>query len=351
MTEALPSAISAERLGDVLRRAGALDDAGLGGITVLSARNTVLSRIIRLGLAYDRPAPGAPSTLILKTGFAGSAGAGMNVGRREVAFYTDAAGATPAQLLPRCYEAHWDPAGDWHLLLEDLTDTHAIATVWPVPPDRPQCELILETLARFHAAWWDDPRLGVSVGAWLDDQPDQRLRDLAKLFGQFADRLGDRLPADRRRLFERFLAAAPRLHARYRRHRDMTIMHGDAHVWNCLLPTAQGSGDARLFDWDSWRPEVATEDLTYMMAMHWYPDRRRRLERPLLDRYHAALTAHGVQGYGRDALQEDYRLSVLWQLRRPVWQAAHDLPPLIWWNNFERIMLAVDDLGCAELLD
>jgi len=34
----------------------------------------------------------------------------------------------------------------------------------------------------------------------------------------------------------------------------------------------------------------------------------------------------------------------------PVWQAANDIPPVIWWNNFERIMLAVDDLGCRELL-
>jgi hypothetical protein len=27
-----------------------------------------------------------------------------------------------------------------------------------------------------------------------------------------------------------------------------------------------------------------------------------------------------------------------------------DIPPVIWWNNLERILLAVDDLGCRELL-
>jgi hypothetical protein len=26
------------------------------------------------------------------------------------------------------------------------------------------------------------------------------------------------------------------------------------------------------------------------------------------------------------------------------------IPPNIWWNDLERIMLAVDDLGCRELL-
>jgi hypothetical protein len=63
-----------------------------------------------------------------------------------------------------------------------------------------------------------------------------------------------------------------------------------------------------------------------MMAMHWYPDRRRRLERPRLDHYHAALLAHGV-GYDRRALDDDYRLSVLFQILVPVWQAAIDIPP------------------------
>lgn len=88
-----------------------------------------------------------------------------------------------------------------------------------------------------------------------------------------------------------------------------------------------------------------------MMALHWYPERRGRLERRLLDRYHAILVAHGVSGYDRHALAEDYRLSVLWQLTTPVWQAEQNLPPLIWWSHLERILLAADDLGCRELLD
>ena len=61
-------------------------------------------------------------------------------------------------------------------------------------------------------------------------------------------------------------------------------------MWNCFLPR-DGGDDVRLFDWDGWRIGVAASDLAYMMAMHWYPDRRRRLERPLLDRYHATLLA------------------------------------------------------------
>jgi hypothetical protein len=27
-----------------------------------------------------------------------------------------------------------------------------------------------------------------------------------------------------------------------------------------------------------------------------------------------------------------------------------NIPPRVWWNNLKRIMLAVDDLGCRDLL-
>ena len=129
----------------------------------------------------------------------------------------------------------------------------------------------------------------------------------------------------------------------------MSLVHGDAHVWNYLLPR-DGGDDVRLFDWDSWRTGVATNDLAYMMATHWYPERRRRLEQPLLDYYHATLVANGVYDYDRRALDDDYRLSVLWQLITPVSQAAIELPPLIWWSHIERIVAAIDDLGCRDLL-
>jgi hypothetical protein len=87
-----------------------------------------------------------------------------------------------------------------------------------------------------------------------------------------------------------------------------------------------------------------------MMATHWYPERRQRLEQPLLDHYHAALVAHGVQGYDRSALAEDYRRSVLMQLLLPMLQMTSGLPPWIWWSHIERIAFAIDDLDCRALL-
>ncbi len=205
--------------------------------------------------------------------------------------------------------------------------------------------------ARFHAHWWDDPRLGVSIGGWGDAEAvDQYLRRLRDKIAEFEERLADRLPQARKDLYRFLLDRAPRLIKRTMSRRAVTIVHRDAHVWNCFLPHDGGS-DVRLFDWSWWRLDVATDDLAYMMAVHWYPDGRSRMERPLLDACHAALLAHGVGGYDRRALDDNYRLSALWQIVTPVFQAATNIPSVIWWNNFERIHPAVEDLGCRGLLE
>lgn len=117
----------------------------------------------------------------------------------------------------------------------------------------------------------------------------------------FADRLGDRLSAERKLLYDRLVAAAPRPLDRYRSlSRDPVL------------------GDVRLIDREGWRVDTASDDLACMIAGHWYPDWRRRHERDSLARYHDALMAAGVRDYSFDALWQDDRLSVLWQITTPV---------------------------------
>jgi hypothetical protein len=347
-----PESVTPDSLTLALRRSDVLGQGRVSAVEAETPRSTILSRIVRLRLAYEGEAEGAPPTLIFKTGLPERLTGEWNGGRQEVEFYAKVAAATPTGLLPRCYEADWDAeTNHWRLLLEDLGETHKIVTTWPLPPTFAECETILRARARFHAHWWEDPRLGESIGGWGDaDAVDQYLRRLKGKIAEFEERLGDRLPRERRDLYALLLDRAPRLAKRTDGRRAVTIVQGDAHVWNCFLPR-DGGGDVRLFDWDSWSLGVATEDLAYMMALHWYPDRRRLMERPLLDFYHAELEAHGVRGYDRRALDDDYRLSALWCITTPVWQAGANIPPVIWWNNLERIHMAVEDLGCRALLE
>ena len=40
----------------------------------------------------------------------------------------------------------------WYLVLEDVTDSHRVATEWPLPPTETPCRAIVAVLALFHAA-------------------------------------------------------------------------------------------------------------------------------------------------------------------------------------------------------
>ena len=348
--EILPTAAEADHLTEVLRHCGALGPARVDGVTVANAFVKQRSHTRRLRLNYEGAAGDAPEFLILKMGHLDSAGRPAYANRREIAFYRNIAPSLPASVTPRCFEVvESTDTTPWHLLLEDLSDSHFIATEHPLPPSKEQCESIMTAWAKFHAAWWDDPRLGTSVGTWPAADWEEYLPIFARQLADFTNQFGRFMSPERRALYERLLDPGSRLLARLHARRNLTLVHGDAHWWNCFLPRDVGN-DVRLIDWESWRINTATTDIAYMMAMLWYPEMRHRLERPLLDLYHATLLARGVRGYDRQALDEDYRLSILWLILRPVGQAAFNIPPRVWWPNLERIFLAVDDLDCRDLL-
>ncbi len=352
MTSAsLPEAASIGSLTEMLRRAGVLGTGRVSGVHAAGSASKIRSSTVRLALTYEGCAADAPASLFLKTALFGRDGRPVHTNHREIAFYRDVAPALPAGLVPRCYGAvDATEAGPWSLFLEDLSGTHAVATEHPLPPTAAACRSILRQWGRLHAAFWDDPRLDALAGQPPAETWTDVLRRSEDRYRTFVDRHGDLLSAERRRVYERLLAAGPRLVERFRAGRPLTLVHGDAHWWNCLVPKGGDPEDVRLIDWEDWTVAVGAMDVAYAVAMLWFPDRRRALERSLLDDYHEALVEGGVSGYDRRSLDEDYRWSVVLGMLRPIWQATGGLPARVWWPNLERNALAFDDLGCMELL-
>lgn len=238
-----------------------------------------------------------------------------------------------------------------HLLLEDLSETHTAATP-PLPPTDAHCAQVMDALAAFHAFWWEHPHLGKGVA---EPRTLESVRELQRTgavnFAAWSDYVGDRMTVQRKALIGRIIKQWPRRRVeRLTRGQGVTLVHRDTHTANFLFP--QNTADAvRITDWQSWRIDCATDDLALFMAAQWYPERRARLERPLLQRYFAQLTTGGVTGYTWDDLWYDYRASILrlfsifiggWHVRRA---------PGLWWDRTERCLLAVEDLECMELLD
>ena len=164
-------------LTSALRDAGALAAGEVRDVRVLSPRTTPASTVTRLAVGDGAGAPAsAPTRLFLTTPRPElPRDVSRHLGEREVRLYWDLAPAMPEAPLIRCHSAACSPTdGGWHLLLHDLTDTHApVASQQPTTPSA--LGSAIAALAAIHARWWDkDPPSTDAADRRLPDEPPPR---------------------------------------------------------------------------------------------------------------------------------------------------------------------------------
>jgi hypothetical protein len=359
-----PAQATAAWLTDVLRASGRLtagrvtqvsytyhDDAGMSLVCPLAVRyspTTPAPQRYRLLLKLARPDRAATAG-----GFAGFSMAEHYA--KEVRFYRVLAPAMPEVPTVCCFAAVYDPAtGAAHLLLEDLSPTHYLPPR-RYPPPEPVCDLAVEALARVHAHWWLDPRLGREIGRFPDyAAPGGWATVAGDAVSRFLAFLGTSLPAGRRRQYERLLAFVP-AYARLRGRGPATLVHQDAHWRNILYPRDPAREAARLFDWQSWDAGVPSADLAYLLAWHWSAAPQTALLERLVRRYHESLVRRGVTGYTWPQCWEAFRLAVVRAPFGPAsawasWGSPDDPVPA-WLPRVERAFVLFDALGCEALLE
>jgi hypothetical protein len=341
--------VTPEWLTHCLAESGALPYGRVLAVEATS-ESTIRSVVGHLAITYSADAPSSvPARLFLKTATRDVSHNGD--WQAEINFYHDLASATSDQTVP-CYTAAYAPhPARFHLLLADLSGTHSHVE-WPLPPTPQQLEQAVDCLAMIHAYWWEHPRLGqdvhprfneTSLAKWLTVWEQQ--------LAHYLDFLGDRLSARRRALYEQALEPLLALLLERRQSRQhYTLAHQDAHPYNFLFPHDSAADTTRLIDWPTWDIELGARDLAYLIALHFFPEHRARVEQPLLRRYYDTLVAQGVGNYNWELLWNDYRLFAIWNLFVPVEQFWWGVPARVWCLHAERAFLAFDDLGCAELL-
>jgi len=214
------------------------------------------------------------------------------------------------------------------------------------------CEAAVCALARLHARWWteEDPRAGIGRAELLANE--SRLAEFFQaLLPKFHDDLADRLAPERYDLMCRVCAKLPELKENRLAHGGATTrVHGDAHFWNVMYPKDPVRHSCVFIDWEDWRYDLGVADLAYMIALHWFPDRRARHEEHLLRTYLEVLQREASTDYGWKDLQADYRLGHLQNIYVPIFQQQAGLAHGVWWSHLERWFLAFEDLRCGELL-
>jgi hypothetical protein len=346
--------VTASWVEGCLRNSGALVQGDVAGIDVQpsTADN---SRNAKIAVRYTPAATGAlPGRLFLKL----CSGNGV-FGPSEVHLYTrDYVGLADAPLL-RCFDAQYEEAPrGYHLLLEDVSDTHS--NNWQRTPALPHGLALAEALAKLHAHRWGEGRfvpLGYSVpsAAFIERYVAQSRPGLQVLFRV----LGDELPPAWREALQRFFDEHPRrMIERTRDLRGFTVVHGDDNPGNVLSPRAGGETplyliDRQPFDWSlaTW---LGVSDVSYAIA-HWWPvETRRACERAMMQRYFDTLLQRGVTDYAFTQVQQDYRLSIGLSLCVAVGWCAQLADPLpmkwLWWGQLQKAMPAYFDWDGEAML-
>ena len=350
-----PDQVTPAWLSGVLRDSGALTRGEVRSLTltrVHDKQHHTLSYFYAVEYSPDAP-PNAPRRLFLKVPRATAEPPALKGGAREVALY-HALGKDHAELpLVRCHSAAVDlETGRYHLLLDDLSDTHEQPR-WHLTVGRFVVPT-LDSLAAFHAYWAVHPEkaealvpLPVMTSLSKGDREQAEHRRAA--LPDFFTAAGDLLSAADRRIYEAVLAALPHLWERRLLLLRQTVRHGDPHFWNLLYPLDREHGRTYVVDWQTyWRGPFAW-DLAHFLVLR-CPRRTPARDRTLVRRYHEGLLAYGVTGYDWDACWHEYRLLAAEQVVYPLANFADTRRTDFWPMFVPRALRAFRELDCQELL-
>jgi hypothetical protein len=222
----------------------------------------------------------------------------------ELRFYRDLASKVPFKT-PRCLYQAVDPeTGRWVLVLEDLRGLRAVGDVRGVPAG---CtELIVRSLAAFHACFWDrvdglhwvrDSRARIPLyEEWIEQKHQASTAQLATL-----------LPNDRAHIARK--AAGEFGRAVRSLDRDpRTLVHLDYRADNMLI---DHEGHLWLLDFESMSRFRGPVDLATFVGTSLSHGVRRAYAPRLLRLYLEELRRHGVADYGADDVLRDTRLGLI----------------------------------------
>jgi hypothetical protein len=348
--ETAPDQISSQWLTNRLRGNGHLSQGEVVSVNIKAGHKHHFA----LEVTYSADAPDSlPQDLILKW-YSG----GYPYGMREGLFYDQIVPAMSAPPVPRCFDVQVDwENGQTHILLEDLSATHYVAS----PPynnlSKETFEQVMNAYLEVHAHWWDQPRIGqedilhvVGMGVAHEAISSDAIRESGRYFAEEVlparvDQLGDQSSGDWIGLCERVIASwADLFSQRIAGGAGLTLIQGDAQLGNVLLPRNPQPNQPVIIDWEGCTRGIGVWDLARILIQTELPsDERQELEGILLPSYQARLAERGIKDYSLEDCISDYRLSVLANIPHALVWESH--------SYLESAMRAFQDWECDELLD
>jgi Ecdysteroid kinase-like family len=214
----------------------------------------------------------------------------------ETIFYRDVRPELDRLRSPRSYYAAFDTKTYRSIVVMD--DLSVEGWTFPDPMQdiisRRDAEDMVEQMAYYHAAFWDDPRLSSQFGGLATTETfQQRINDVGLLKAAhrgLAHIEATTPPAIYRRREELIPTTMRALHLNSSG--THTLLHQDVHQGNWLRDP---DGRMGLYDWQCVARGEWALDFAYAMSVNLAIDDRRAWERELLERYLWRLGEEGVQ--------------------------------------------------------
>lgn len=232
----------------------------------------------------------------------------------EVNFYRHLASEVPIRT-PKVYANGMDEgSGHLAIVMESFAGWHS--------PDQvsgaslTEIEIAVDTLAGLTAAYWEAPLQ--SRHPWVRDVTSAAYVTLPgdyQASGVIAtDRYEKFLPASGARAIAEIGGAFAEV-MRLVQESTRALAHWDYRVENLFYGADQ---ELVVIDWQLMMLSNPANDLAYLLGTNIDVDLRRAAEADLIDRFLEGLKQHGVAGYGRNHLERDYRIALLFISAIPI---------------------------------
>ena len=334
-----PEAVTAEWLTDALSAqfAGAV----VSRVEVLDQHSGTTGRM-RLRLEYAS-GPTGPETVFVKLPPFDEAQRSLigftDMGRREARYYEGPATETPLRIPHPYFAAHGDEPTGYVMVLEDLAASGCTFSTRLEPRAEDHAEQLIESLARLHAQFWEDPRFDDEL-SWVE--PAMRSPLGAQLIDNAREHFAGDFPAVFSELCRLFVENYERITELWDVG-EQTLIHGDTHAGNQFV-----DGDrVGLYDWAVISRSPGIRDISIYLGNSCPTELRRREQEHWLRRYREVLADNGVDAPAFNILWERYRLGVLY-----AWVAATTTASMgSKWQPIEIGMLGMTQATqtCADL--
>ncbi len=300
-----PDAITPAWLTAALRSAG--HELTVDSVSFAPVGTGQMSTCFRLEVGYaDGDGPGSFVVKLPSFDRDARTNAAMS-NATEVSFYRELANELTVDA-PHCYfGAFSDGGANFVMLLEDLAPAEQGDQIAGCSVEQARAAVV--NLAGLHGPRWceaslpDLPFLNPMTSVEAANGTGAILQQMTPQFVARYD-----VGAADTEVLDAFAAGAPRW-LRGRRDR-FGLVHGDYRLDNLMFATPRGGRPCTAVDWQLLSIGLPARDVGFFLSTGLSAELRAAHERDLVDDYHRALVAAGVQGYSAAECWDDYRYAL-----------------------------------------